>query len=80
MFTVEDDGPLPPLLEKTSTKIEHLTITEAMILTEILALNPNKSCGPDEISPLMLIHLAEFLAGPLALLMNKTLESGTLPR
>ena len=79
MFTVEDDSPLPPLLEKTSTKIEHLTITEAMILTEILALNPNKSCGPDEISPLMLIHLAEFLAGPLALLMNKTLESGTLP-
>ena len=79
VFTVEDDSQLPPLGEKTSVKIKQLSITEAMILKEILVLNPNKSCGPDEISPLMLIHLAEFLAAPLALLMNKTLEEGTLP-
>ena len=79
VFTVEDDGQLPPLHEKTSIKIKQLSITEAMILKEMIALNPNKSCGPDEINPLMLIHLAEFLAAPLALLMNKTLDHGTLP-
>ena len=79
-FTIEDDRQLPTMSPMTNLKVSDLSITEVMILEEILSLNPNKSCGPDEISPLMLIHLADFIAAPLALLMNKTLELGTLPR
>ena len=79
VFTVEDDSQIPSIPRKTDQKVSNLLITEVMILEEILALNPNKSCGPDDVSPLMLIHLADFIAGPLALLMNKTLHLGILP-
>ena len=51
-----------------------------MVRKEILSLNINKFCGPDEINPLMLTELVYFIASPLALLMNKTLECGSLPQ
>ena len=40
----------------------------------------NKSCGPDEITPHMLINLVDFIASPMALLMNTTLEHCCLPK
>ena len=79
VFTVEDDSRIPSIPEKTDQKVNFLIITEAMVFEEICALNPNKSCGPDDVSPLMLINLAEYIAGPLSLLMNKTLHLGILP-
>ena len=79
VFTVEDDSRIPSIPEKTDQKVNFLIITEAMVFEEIRALNPNKSCGPDDVSPLMLINLAEYIAGPLSLLMNKTLHLGILP-
>ena len=80
VFTVEDDSRIPSMPTRTNQKVNNLIITESMILEEILALNLNKSCGPDDVSPFMLIHLSDFIASPLALLMNKTLQHGILPR
>lgn len=50
-----------------------------MVRKEILKLNVNKSCGPDEVSPFLLIKLVDYLAKPLALLMNKTIQHGIIP-
>ena len=55
VFTVEDDSRIPSIPEKTDQKVNFLIITEAMVFEEICALNPNKSCGPDDVSPLMLV-------------------------
>ena len=41
-------------------------------------LNVNKSCGPDQIHPRLLIELSEHIAGPVALLFNMTMKHGFL--
>ena len=47
---------------------------------EILKLNVNKSCGPDEIHPQILIELVDLVSKPLALLLNKTMDEGCIPQ
>ena len=37
-----------------------------MIKNKINSLNPNKSCGPDDIDARILIELVDYIAGPLA--------------
>lgn len=51
-----------------------------MLRSEILSLNVNKSCGPDEVHPLLLIELVDSISKPITLLMNKTLQYGHLPQ
>ncbi len=79
VFTKEQRGNLPKMDPRTEKKIEKLLITEEKVKNEILKLNVNKSCGPDEISPFLLIKLVDYIASPLALLMNTTTEYGILP-
>ena len=80
VYTNDQGENLPTMEKRTSERIEHLVITEEMVKKEILALNVNKSCGPDEISPIMLINLVDFVANPLALLMNATFNESVLPK
>ena len=59
------------MMDKRTTKSIHtLLISEKMVKNEIRILNVNKSCGPDEISPIILIKLVDHVAGPLAMLMK----------
>ena len=51
-----------------------------MVRNEILKLNVNKSCGPDEIHPQILIELVDLVSKPLALLLNKTMDEGCMPQ
>ena len=70
-----------PILEKRNNKsLNDLKIFDDMVRQEILDLNISKSFGPDEISPVLLINLVDYVACPLAMLMNKTLKHGTLPQ
>ena len=57
-----------------------MVITEDMVQKELRNLNPNKTCGPDDIHSRMLIELADLLAGPITLLFNQSFENSTLPR
>ena len=41
-------------------------------------MNVNKSCGPDD--PRMPIELVDNMSRPLALLFNKSLEEGDIPK
>ena len=43
-----------------------------------MQLNVNKSCGPDEIHPRLLIELADIISTPLGLLMSKTIKDGNI--
>ena len=67
------------MVEKTDKNLASLCIAAQLIRKEILSLNVNKSCGPDEISPLLLIQLVDFVTEPLTLLMNTSLKQGVLP-
>ena len=50
-----------------------------MVRKELMNLNANKSCGPDELHPRLVKELAEQLSGPIAHLFNLRIEQQTLP-
>ena len=54
VFTREPDGEIPTFAKRTNAIISSLKITELMVHDELLKLNPNKSCGPDNINPKIL--------------------------
>jgi hypothetical protein len=56
-----------------------MKVTAERVKIELLKLNPNKSCGPDEIHPRMLKELAEQIALPLAFFFNNTMEKNEIP-
>ena len=45
-----------------------------MVRNEILKLNVNKSCGPEEIHLQILIELVDLVSKLLALLLKKTID------
>ena len=79
VFITEPEGEIPQLDRRTQTTISDIVVTEAMVKSMIALLSVNKSCGPDEIHPRMLIELADLISGPLALIMNKTLREKQIP-
>ena len=79
VFTREDLNHVPSINTKTTDVIRNMEITKEMVKSIIVSLNANKSCGPDNIHPRMLIELAEQIAKPLAMIMKKSLSERTLP-
>ena len=71
---------MPVLDKKTEVNLSNINIKEQMIRKEILKLNVNKSCRPDEIYPQILIELIDLVSKPLALLINKTMDEGHIPQ
>ena len=53
--------------------------TQDMVKMKLLNLNRNKSMGPDNIHPHMLKSLADTISKPLAIILNKSMVSGTTP-
>ena len=74
IFTKEPNAEVPVLDKKTEVNLPNINITEKMIRNAILKLNVNKSCGPDETHPQILIELVNIVSKPLALLLNKTMD------
>ena len=79
VFTREPDGEIPTFAKRTNAIISSLKITELMVHDELLKLNSNKWCGPDNINPKILIELADSFSKPISLLLNKTVEEGEIP-
>ena len=71
IFTKEPNAEVPVLEKKTEVNLPNINITEEMVRNEILKLNVNKSCGPDEMYPQILIELVDLVSKPLALLLSK---------
>ena len=55
VFTHEPDNDIPKLDKRTDASITDLPVTEKMVERQILMLDINKSCGPDEVHSRILI-------------------------
>ena len=80
VFTKEPEGATLIIDKRTNSVLQDISITVDMVRLHLLKLNVNKSCGPDEIYPRMLLELADIIAGPVAFLLNMILASGTMPK
>ena len=78
VFTKEPRGQLPDFPSRTDSSIE-IQLTIEMVKKEIHSLNPNKSFGPDEIHPMMVKELVDYISIPLYIIMKKSLIEGLLP-
>ena len=65
--------------KRTNQEIKYHEIPEESVRKEIMSLNINKSCGPDEVNPLLLIKLVDFVVGLLTVIMNTSIDCGVLP-
>ena len=79
VFTCEPEGDVPQLTKRTDALLKDLKITAERVKVELVKLNPNKSCGPDEIHPRMLKELTDQIALPMAFLLNTTMEKKEIP-
>ena len=80
VFTKEPNAEVPIFDKKIEVNLSNINITEEMVRNEILKLNVNKPCGPDEIHPQILIELVNLVSKPLVLLLNKTMDEGCIPQ
>ena len=72
----EPENDIPVVEKKTNLII----VTEEMVKREIMQLNVNKSCGPDEIHSRLLIEVTDIISAQLGVLMIKTLKDGNMPQ
>ena len=79
-FTKKTNAEVPVLDKKTEVNLPNINITEEMVRNEILKLKVNKTCGPDEMHPQILIELVDLVSKPLALLLKKTIDEGCTPQ
>ena len=79
IVTHEPEGEIPTLAQRSNRSISDLHTTEEMMRKELPSLNINKSHGPDELHPRILIELADIIAEPITLLYTKSILHGTVP-
>ena len=64
VFTQEPKGILPSFPKRTNEIINKVIVTEDLVRHQILTMNLNKSCGPDEVHPRILFELVDDLSAP----------------
>ena len=64
IFPKEPNAEVPVLDKKTQVNLPNINTTEEMVRNEILKLNVNKSCGPCEMHPQILIELVDLVSKP----------------
>ena len=79
VFTVEDCSNPFPDNPYTGPAISDLSIDAAAVRNKVLSLKPCSSPGPDGLHPRLLKETAFSLAGPLASMFRKSLDSGVIP-
>ncbi len=82
VVTIKDLSNVPnasPVQRDNSDALNSISITERDVLKCLEKLKVNKSPGPDTISPRILKEAKHEFSIPLTLLVNKSLQSGTMP-
>ena len=79
VFAREPEEETPSLNKRTDASIGSLQISYKIVQEKINNLNVNKSCGPDEVHPRMLMELVDIISKPISELLNRTMEDGHLP-
>ena len=72
--TNDPDPERPPV-----PTLDQIIVTELEVLKALNALDPNKSCGPDELPNRILKMTALIICDPLTKLFNKSLAAGIFP-
>ena len=82
VFTDEDCSDLNSLkpFSDLSPIIQSVIFTTKDVFQELSQLNPNKACGPDLLTPLLLKRSAEFICESLCHLFNQSMAMGSLPK
>ena len=80
VITTSTDNLTATLIIKSDTTLLNLKITEDLVKKRLLKLKVNKSTGPDKILPRFLKELDDYISGPLAIIFEKSMLSGILPR
>ena len=79
----KDDNMLPPTdfpVSSPDIPDTDLIISTDTVCKKLGALNSNKSAGPDNLHPRVLKELAPVISSSLASIMQKSLDTGTVPR
>ena len=65
--------------QQTLATMDELTVRYEVVLEKLVGLNVSSSAGPDGIHPRVLKSCAQFLAVPLSMIFEKSLDEGILP-
>jgi len=84
VFTVEDNDNIPKAAELINNNsggslLSDFDITEEMVMNKLLKLRSDKAPGADELSPRLLLEVAQEVCHPLTLLMRKSFKTGQVP-
>ena len=80
VFTCEDTASIPTVDSTSSLLLDDsIEITPATVFSKLIALQSNKSSGPDGWPITIIKSVSEFISVPFSILFNKSLNSGTLP-
>ena len=79
VFTKEDSGKLPEFSQRTDSEVNNILVTEQKVKKKLLNLKTDKSQGPDGINPRVLKECGSSLSKPLAVIYQKSLDTGILP-
>ena len=75
VFTREDIQTMPVVPNSPYPDIMNITVNIQGVAKLLCDLNPNKACGPDNISPRLLKEIANEIAPSLALLFQASLNT-----
>ena len=80
VFTREDTGNVPePQHQHAGAELRDVQVNVRKVREKIKRLRKGAAADPDSIGPMLLQELVEEVAYPLALVMKKTLEDGSMP-
>ena len=80
VFTDEDLSNVPEFTPHPCTSyLEKFEINKTSVQKKLSKLRTDKSCGPDDVHPFILNHLADIMAIPLTLIFNNSIKSGIVP-
>ncbi|KAK3091517.1 hypothetical protein FSP39_020434 [Pinctada imbricata] len=80
VFTKPSKGEMPNTSKRTKSNIKPIQITTNGLEKLLKKVIPSKSSGPDNIPNRILQHCAKHLAPILQIIMQKSLDSGDLPK
>ena len=80
VFTKNENNYMPEFKSDVSSSVCDITVTKQKVESMLKLLNVSKSTGPDEFHPRFLNETAEFIALPVTILFNKSLNEGTIPQ
>ena len=81
VFTREDLSNIPNFDPHPCTSfLDNISISPEEVKKKLTKLRTDKSCGPDEVHPLLLNNLADLMSIPLTIIFNASIQYGQVPK